>query len=189
MFNRKLFACSFLLCWCALSVFGQASNANNKPVESDAQTVKALLDEVRQLRLVLQRNSVATYRAQVTLERLKLQQSQVNELTRELVELRNRIKELERNASAITGHLAEAERMVASAPTPAERSMREMMLKQLKSEIEDGTQQIRDLREREPQLAARLQTEQAKLNELNESLDKLERELENAAAPEKGKRP
>ena len=190
MFKQNTFVqIAILLCLIGIAACGQTPNANNKPVESDAQTVKALLDEVRQLRQVLQRNSVATYRAQVTLERLKLQQSQVNELLKEQTELRSRIKDLERNASAITGHLAEAERRVASAASPAERGGHEMVVKQIKFEIENGTQELRDLREREPQIVARLQAEQAKLNELNESLDKLERELENAAAPEKGKRP
>jgi predicted ribosome quality control (RQC) complex YloA/Tae2 family protein len=187
MFCYKSFV-GFLLVAClgGISVFGQPSNA--KPVENDSPTVKALLDEVRQLRQVLQRNSVATYRAQVTLERLKLQQAQVNELTRELAELRNRIKELERNAPMLAENLPEVERRVTSAATPDERSHAEAVFKTLKMEIENEKQQQQSLREREPQLAARLQAEQAKLNELNESLDKLERELENAAG-EKGKRP
>ena len=121
---------------------------------------------------------------------LKLQQSQVNELLREQTELRNRIKEFERNVPNMTGQIVELEKMLAAAVTPTERNEREMMMKGLKGEIESEKQQIQDLREREPQIAARVQTEQAKLNEVNESLDKLERELENAAAAgEKGKRP
>jgi hypothetical protein len=64
------------------------SSGQGLPGQSDTQTVKALLDEVRQLRLVLQRNSVATYRAQVTLERLKLQQGIVAKLLEEQEQLR-----------------------------------------------------------------------------------------------------
>jgi chromosome segregation ATPase len=186
MFLKSLFAVGLLLFGLSsFSVLAQTPNA--KPVENDSATVKALLDEVRQLRQVLQRNGVATYRAQVTLERLKLQQGIVNDLLKEQTELRNRIKEMERNVPNMTGQIAEIEKLVAVAATPTERNERELMLKGIKGEIENEKQRIQDLREREPQITARLQTEQAKLHELNESLDKLERELENATT-EKGNR-
>jgi DNA repair exonuclease SbcCD ATPase subunit len=189
MFRKYFFAFVFLLgCLCCFNSNTSAQQVSAKPPESDAQTVKALLDEVRQLRQVLQRNSVATYRAQVTLERLRLQQTQVNELIKEQTELRENIKEMERHVSQIPGQLAELEKMSAAAATPTERNEREMMLKGIKGEMENAKLRIQDLREREPQITARLQTEHAKLAELNESLDKLERELENAAG-EKGKRP
>jgi DNA repair exonuclease SbcCD ATPase subunit len=191
MFKQNTFVqIAILLCLLGVAAYGQPPAANSKPAESDAQTVKALLDEVRQLRQVLQRNSVATYRAQVTLERLKLQQTQVNELIKEQTELRNDIKEMGRHVSQMPGQVAELEKMQAAATTPSERNEREMMIKGVKGEMENAKLRLQDLREREPQVTARLQTEQAKLHELNESLDKLERELENAAtAGEKGKRP
>ena len=190
MLRKNFFAyCCLLGCLFGFTsnVFGQTSS---QPAESDAQTVKALLDEVRQLRIVLQRNSVATYRAQVTMERLKLQQKRVDDLLNAQNDLRNRIKDTERHISNMGGQATELERLVPAAVTPTERNEREMMLKGLRGEIENQKQQVQDLREIEPSLTARLQTEQAKLAELNESLDKLERELESAAtAGEKGKRP
>ena len=143
---------------------------------------------MRQLRLVLQRNSLATYRAQVTLERLKFQQARVDQLFKEQADLQNRIKEVERNLPVLSNQAGELEKLLAVAATPTERNEREMMIRAIKGELENEKQRLQDWREREPQIAARLQTEQAKLAELNDNLDKLERELESAAA-DKGKRP
>lgn len=188
MQNKQILAGAFVvlvLCgfgWISVSS-GQAPSG-----QSDGQTVKALLDEVRLLRLAMQRNGVATYRAQITLERLKLQQARVDELLKEQAELRSRIKDFEQNLPNLTGQLTELEKMVALATTPSERNEREMMIRRVNDAIEREKRQIQELREREPQVAARVQTEQAKLAELNESLDKLERELETAAT-DKGKRP
>lgn len=193
MLREKLLSGSFALCCffsLAVSAFGQTPNANSKAMESDAQTTKALLEEVRQLRLILQRNSVATYRAQVTLERLKLQQAVVGKLTDDLEQLRRNIKGHEHSFPQNAEQAADFEKIVALAKTPEERIEREITAKEIKKEAERRKQELQDLREREPQLAARLQVEQVKLNELNESLDKLERELDNATADgEKGKRP
>lgn len=187
--QNKLIQLVLLLCLLgggnALAVGQTAQTATS--AESDNQTVKALLDEVRQLRLVMQRSSVATYRAQITLERLKLQQTRVDLLLKEQTEMRNRIGNMDRQMAMLNGQAIELERLLAAATTPTERSEREMMLKGLRSEIESEKLQLQELREREPQIVTQLQTEQAKLNELNDSLDRLERELESSFT-EKGKR-
>ena len=188
MRNKQILTVTFVVL--VLCVCGWLSVSSGKaPSEtSDSQTVKALLDEVHQLRLAMQRNGVATYRAQITLERLKLQQARVDELMREQTELRNRIKDFEQNLPNLTGQLTELEKLVPLATTPAERNEREMMIRRVNDAIEREKHQIQELREREPQVATRVQAEQTKLAELNESLDKLERELETAAT-DKGKRP
>lgn len=192
MRNKRFLASAFIiLVLCGIgeaSSFAQTSSGETSSGQSDSQTIKALLDEVRQLRLVLQRNSLATYRAQVTLERLKFQQARVDQLFKEQADLQNRIKEVERNLPVLSNQAGELEKLLAVAATPTERNEREMMIRAIKGELENEKQRLQDWREREPQIAARLQTEQAKLAELNDNLDKLERELESAAA-DKGKRP
>lgn len=188
MRNNQILAIAFItLVLCGLS-WVKASSGQTSVEQRDNQTVTALLDEVRQLRLVMQRSGVAGYRAQITLERLKLQQARVDELLKEQTELRNRIKDFEQNIPNLTGQAAELQKMVGVATTPTERNDHERMIRRVNEAIEREKQQTQELREREPQVAARLQTEQVKLAELNESLDKLERELETAAG-DKGKRP
>ena len=192
MRSKRFLASAFItLVLCGIgeaNSFAQTSSGETSTGQSDSQTIKALLDEVRQLRLVLQRNSLATYRAQVTLERLKFQQARVDQLFKEQADLQNRIKEVERNLPTLSNQAGELEKLLAVAATPTERNEREMMIRAIKGELENEKQRLQDWREREPQIAARLQTEQAKLAELNDNLDKLERELESAAA-DKGKRP
>lgn len=189
MRNKQIIALALI--GLVLGGFGwvAVSSGQTTPGQGDSQTVKALLDEVRQLRLVLQRNSVATYRAQVTLERLKLQQGIVAKLLEEQEQLRRNIRSNEQSLPHQAEQVTEIEKIVALAKTPEERIDREMAVRDFKKEMERRKQELQDLREREPQVAARVQTEQAKLSELNESLDKLERELETGVGIEKGKRP
>lgn len=75
----------------------------------------------------------------------------------------------------------------------AERADRERYAQRLKAELEELTQKEQQEQGYETQLQAQLQIEQAKLNELNEQLDTLQRELETQMSSDKpqpsGKRP
>src|SRR5579863_6289449 len=68
-----------------LSLGFTARAQNTSP---DPQTLQALLTEVHQLRLALERSSQIAPRIQIAVERLKLQQDQVARTGRELEELR-----------------------------------------------------------------------------------------------------
>src|SRR5262245_15647173 len=84
-----LFAISLLvLAVLGLSLFIAAQAFTKgiaQPAQSD-QTLQALVIEVHQLRMAIQRANLNTYYAQITTERIKLQQQRVDRLTAQLGE-------------------------------------------------------------------------------------------------------
>jgi hypothetical protein len=77
------------------------TNVNQSPQSGDGQTMQALLNEVRQLRMAIQRSNVDTYRAQVTIERLRLQQQRVERLNEKLEGVREKIADINSNQSRL----------------------------------------------------------------------------------------
>jgi chromosome segregation ATPase len=169
------------------------SSSSAQPVQSE-QTLQALLGEVHQLRLVLQRANLNTYHAQITIERMKLQQQRVDRLQTQLGEARNQLANTRKQLSQMSStDLKVAEMNVANETDAAKRAEGERGLKYFKAELEELTQKEQQQQASETQLQAQLQSEQAKLSELNERLDTLQRELETQMASDKpqpsGKRP
>ena len=74
----------------SLLTVAKAYSSSAQPVQSE-QTMQALLGEVRQLRLVLQRGNLNTHHAQITVERMKLQQQRVDRLHTQLGEVGNQL--------------------------------------------------------------------------------------------------
>lgn len=89
-----MLAIFMLACLSDVSVL-RAQERKIEPVkEDDKQVLKALLEEVRQLRLALQRSNAVSHRLQITVERLRLQQARVDSLTRSLDNVRVRVTDL-----------------------------------------------------------------------------------------------
>jgi archaellum component FlaC len=161
-----LLAIAFLL---TVSNTGLAQNSANESPQD--QVMRELLSEVRLLRQDLRKLSTTTYRAQTMIERLRIQQSQVNRLTTELsnvrgqlasiksgrLELKDQIKDLQRRWDS--GTIPEAELIV------AKRALADMDLREP------------DLTVKESELAAQLMIEHENLDALNKKLDDIEHEL------------
>ena len=170
----------------------KAFSRSAQPVQGD-QTLQTLLSEVHQLRLVLQRANLNTCHAQITIERMKLQQQRVDRLTTQLGEVRKQLAETRKPLSWIPNNMKNDEMRLAQETDTAKRADLERGIRALKAELEDATQKEQQEQVYEIQLQAQLQAEQGKLNELNERLDTLQRELETQMASDKpqpsGKRP
>ena len=153
------------------------TSSSAQPAQND-QTLQTLLSEVHQLRLVLQRAHISTYNAQITVERMKLQQQRVDRLTGYLDQVRGQLAGTRKILSQTISHMKSTEFLATSETDPAKRADVERSLKSWKAEIEELTEKEQQEERNETQLNAQLQIEQAKLAELNERLDKLQRELE-----------
>ncbi len=157
---------------------------NQSPQNDAGQPMQALLNEVHQLRLAIQRSNLNTYHAQVTLERLRLQQQRVERLSGKLEDVRTRIADLKSHQPRLSDEIKRAEQDLNREPDPVKRPDLERMLQNFKSEFERLAQLETREREQETQLAIQLQAEQAKLNEINERLDTLQKELEVVDKPQ-----
>ncbi|HEY0084051.1 MAG TPA: hypothetical protein VGB61_14835 [Pyrinomonadaceae bacterium] len=165
--------CLVTVIWGAQQSGGTASG----PQGNDGHMLRALLDEVRQLRLTLQRTSLNTTRAQLAFERMRLQRSRLDVLLREAESVRAQ-RDSVREALAQSGdRFKELEEQTGHASDAALRARFERQLVLSKQVLNAHARREEQLREREAQLNAQLQAEQAKLGELEDQLGNLEREL------------
>jgi SMC interacting uncharacterized protein involved in chromosome segregation len=172
----------------ALSILALATGTAFAQTATD-NTIYTLLTEVRQLRLALERSALLAPKIQVTLQRMQLQQDAVSRVSRQLEDVRDQIAKAAAEEANLASHAKGLEERIAQEQEPVRRKQMEEEVKHLKQRLGKSEQQSMNegqQRARESELAGRLQTEQAKMNELNERLTALERLLE---APQPPKQP
>ncbi len=141
------------------TAFAQA-NASAQP-----DTMQALLTEVRQLRQTL-----------VVIQRLGVQQQHVDALSWQLDQVRDQIARSAPESDALSAAVAANEaRLAKEQQAGAVRHDIEDEIKKGKAAMEEKAVLDRQRQARERQLVGELQAEQAKLRELNDRLDGLER--------------
>ena len=174
-----------ILCAASFSTLRAFPVSTGQTSQGDgAQITQALLSEVHQLRLAIQRSNLNTYHAQVTLERLRLQQQQVDRLNDKLGGARALIARLQIDKSRMQGDIPRLEAQLSQESDPGRRREMENQREAIKLEVERQVETISQQRELESQLSGQVQVEQAKLNELNDRLDTLQKELENVDKPQ-----
>ena len=154
------------------------TSPKREPVTDDGQVLRALLTEIRELRMTLQRVNVKAYRMQIGLERLRQQQSRVDQFARELTEVRMTVAEAVANRPRMAERLKEMEARLGQETDPALRANLDAECKDFKYNLEQLASSLEQQRARETELLRVLQEEQDKLDQINAQLDGLSRELE-----------
>jgi hypothetical protein len=155
----------------------------NKPADDQEATLKTLINEVRLLRLTLERTNLAAFRSQIIMERLRVQQNNVNLVSRDLEDVRKQIVDMKITPEEAQQMLEEAQEGVNAG------ILNPIHLKATKHEIEQQTQREQKLLAREGALAAQLENERNKLREIEGRLDILERLLESTEPDAKPAKP
>jgi chromosome segregation ATPase len=182
---RRILWASLALFVCSIPLAAQTLPSAEPLSPQETSALNSLLIEVRTLRIVLQNANTGAKRIQLAAERIRLQQERVDKVNRELEETRNQLAENKANQMRLDEMLKELERQIRQEGFPARRSELEKQYRVAKIEAEPLTVREGRLKDRESQLLAQLQYEQAKLNELNGRLDELEREFDAQAALER----
>jgi hypothetical protein len=159
----------------AMSLFFQPPGGQPS---SAADPIAALLAELRQLRIVMERTATVNPRIQLVTSRMSLQDERVYRLTRQVENLRD---ELERMTMESREHAVRTRRLedvLANETDQTKRLQMEEQLRHMKSESELWATREQLLRTRETEAANTLAVEQAHWNELTRRLDELERMLE-----------
>jgi septal ring factor EnvC (AmiA/AmiB activator) len=175
MNNLFRFAAMFFLA--ALATAAAAAQSANP----DAATMQEILSEVRQLRRTLEKTISLGPRMQILLQRAQFQEQKASRISQQLDDVRKLIAEQTARQTAANDRLAKIEQDISAESDAARRAQLEDMRAGLKMVAGNGPDQ--QLRARESELSNSLETEQAALNDLNEKLDALERQLEAVAAP------
>jgi chromosome segregation ATPase len=162
-----------------LMVPGLVSAQSDKQ-SNDAQPLQALLSEVRQLRLALQKSNLIVYRSQITIERIRAARGRVDLLTGKLEQVRNEIAEMDLQLPQAAERIklmegVASEEAVGSGPRKAFDSE----VTEMKSQLDNSKKRQSQLRDREAQLTQQLNIEKAQLDELDNRMEMLDRELES----------
>lgn len=195
MQSIKRYSLGCLLALLALNLFSYSRSTATVPADTppssaeQEQPTQALLEEVRQLRLAIQRSNLGTFRAQVILERLRLQTERVNNL-RELVERgQEEIANAKSNRPRMTDRLKDLEAQIEVEKDETRRAQFVAERTELRYALEQLSDQEQQQQDRENQLTSQLQVEQSKLDEINNKLDAMEAELRQPQdAPQQNKR-
>jgi len=146
--------------------------------QTPADPVAALLVEVRELRIAMERLASATPRMQLLTSRLTIQEERANRASRDLEGVRS---ELENIRTEIQALRMQAKMVEDSLPREAEPRQREELERQkhmLATRLETLAAREQFLRNREAEAIGIVGQEQARWQELSSRLDELERALE-----------
>lgn len=168
---------------CLVSVIwgAQSGGTAGTPPDGEGQTLRALLDEVRQLRLALQRTSSTATRVTLAFERMRLQRGRLDTLLREVESVRAQLLSVRDALAQAADRTKELEELTGQTSEASMRARFERQLTMSKQVLTAHTRREEQLRERDTQLTAQIQIEQARFGELEDHLTNLEREL--SAAP------
>jgi hypothetical protein len=171
---------------CVISIFllgsercySQSAVPSKSAQPQNELVMKQLVNEVRGLRMALTRITTNAFRAQVMIERLRLQQEQVNRLTLDLVKARTEIGDLKSTRLHLEA------KAVAMEKDKEAGLVAESDLNTLKAAIEALNLREPGLAERESRLLAELNVDRGTLEMLSRRLDEVEMEL----LPDKGEK-
>src|SRR6266699_6407079 len=114
----------------------RAQTQTNKPAESGQgdrdQTLQQLLTEVRELRLAVQRATVSNTRFQMLIERVRVQQTHVDSLSRQLENVRSQVAEMKAAKPQMEQQIKDAEDLLDRTPDQSAHA-------DLESRIKGGT--------------------------------------------------
>lgn len=148
---------------------------------ADSPTLIFLLQEVRQLRQDLQTLAVVSQRVQLLLHRMQLQEQVVKRLEDRSTGVNSQLENIERARVEVTRIVKDTEDRLASTQEPNQRKQLEQILAQYKRRSERGGEQTeheQQLRVQQSTLSGELRNEKAKLTELQERLDQIEKQLD-----------
>ena len=176
MGNTKLVGVILLLCL-SCSLFQGEARAQSPKQNSDDQTAKALLEEVRLLRQTLQRINLNAYRSQIIVERIRAQNDRVARLSRSLEDTRDELADVQVMTNQFNERAKAIEKQLQEESDEKRRAPMEGEYREMKYLLDINRQKEQRLRDRETRLSEQVRVEQAKLDDFEGRLDALEREI------------
>lgn len=159
-----------------LAALAVAAPGHAQTTSPDGATMRELLTEVRQLRLALEKSILLGPKMQLMMQRAQLQDQRVARISQQLDNVRKQIADETARRTKVTEAIAEIDQELSGAVDAEQRKQLETTRANLKNAAAAGPDQ--QLAARESEFARSLEAEQAVLNELNEKMDAMVRQLE-----------
>jgi chromosome segregation ATPase len=158
-----------------------AAFAQNAP-PAPADTLQSLLNEVHQLRLDLQATTVTAQRVQILLYRVQLQQAATARAASRADDAHSRLSDAQKQTAAATQAIRSLQEQAARTVDPNLAKNLESMLAEQKKRLEAWQPDEQQWQAREIDAQSQLRVEQAKLGELQDTLDRLDKALAKMAS-------
>jgi chromosome segregation ATPase len=166
----------------AVMLFAASDGLCQTPAK-EPDTLQALLLEVHQLRQDIEAMTVASQRVQIALYALQMQDAAVARAAQRLDSARDRRSGAEANRDRTASAIQGLEGKLASG-TPAQAEAKELQgaLAELKSQIGPQTAELQTCQAAEAEASSQLRSEQAKLAEVQDRIERLDKTLEKLGA-------
>jgi hypothetical protein len=142
----------------------------------DTQVTQALLSEIRLLRQDLQATAVAIQRVQLVMFRMQTATAALNRATQRLDDARNRCNYVQPQRKMLTLQIEQAENRQKTTQNPADLRQGEEITR-LKGNLEMLAVQEQQCQSTLLDADGQFRTEQARMNEIQDQFDKLDRAL------------
>jgi predicted nucleic acid-binding Zn-ribbon protein len=142
-----------------------------------SDTLSRLLAEVRELRLVLQRQAADSARIQLLISRLTIQETRVSRLARDLDDVRNQLAQTEEEQRHGAEQLKRMEASLSQVTDLSQKEDFERQVGMMRQQIAVLRAREQRLRGREGELDGAFASEQGRWIEISNRLDDLERAL------------
>jgi hypothetical protein len=161
---------ALLLLAISMPVFAQGNS-------TDAQLTQALLTEIRALRQDLQTTAATIQRIQIVMYRLQAQTAIMNRATQRLDEARNRCSGAQNQHKMMTGEVQRLEERLRTVQNAPEQKQIEDSIARMKSQMEYFANEEQQCQVRESDADRDYRSEKAKMAELEDMLEKLDKVL------------
>jgi chromosome segregation ATPase len=149
---------------------------------SDNKVTEALISEIQQLRLAIERSTLLNARTQLAISQFQLQETTVARLATQLNEVRTQAPGLNGHRTRLTDAIQESEQR-RTAPEYASGPKKEQLeveIRQFKGELDQANAMEISRSAREGELTAQLQAAQAQIAASRARIDEMERALDAA---------
>jgi chromosome segregation ATPase len=180
--NRSI-CCARTLAVAGLVTIAGFATLSGQPERTPGDDMRALVAEVRALRLAVEQTSAQTSQAQLLLGRVQLQENRLATLGRQYQEARARLLDAQMTQAESERRLQQVTVQVRNTEDPQERLAIEARIPDWKNEIARHQARTVQLQGDETAAFQALTTEQQRWSDFNERLGALERALGRAAIP------
>jgi hypothetical protein len=155
-----------------------ATTAFAQSVPPDSPALQALVSEIRQLRQEMQATTVAAQRVQIALFRMQAQTAAVARAASRLDDAKSKVSEAQAHHAELTARMHHMEEAQRSIQDQNELKALAEALPIIKIDLERVAAEELRWQASEADGASQLRTEQAKLNDLQDLLDRLDKILD-----------
>jgi len=160
-----------------LTLFLGTTAAFGQTTAPDSPVTQTLLSEIRQLRQDLQTTAATIQRVQIVMYRLQAEASLLYRATERLDNARAGCNHVQARRKMMTAQIEQAESRQRSSQNPSDRKAAEEVLHGLKSSVEMLASEEQQCQVEQVDTETRFRTEQAKMSDLQNQLDNLDRIL------------